>query len=194
MGKIKYLVIHCSATPAIMTITKGMIEEWHKGPRDIGPDKVEYLEKIYPSRKALPDEFINDKPIEKLQGRGWARLGYSMLIHRNGTKEILTDYNGDDIITNDEMTWGATGINSVSRHICLEGGGTQDKIEKFSTLFTPAQLSSLLDVIEDEIGKCPTIKIAGHNNFAKKSCPNFDVQQFMLNNDMEENSYEPKKP
>jgi hypothetical protein len=194
MGKLKYLVIHCSATPATMIVTKGMLEEWHKGPRDVEPGKVEYLEKFYPSREALPDEFINGKPIEKLHGRGWARIGYSILIHRSGVKEIVTPFNDDDVITNDEMTWGATGINSVSRHICLEGGGTDDKIEpKFSTLFTPFQLATLLDIIDDEIGKCPTLIIAGHNNFASKSCPNFDVHQFMINNDMEENSYEPKK-
>lgn len=194
MGKLKYLVIHCSATPATMTVTKEMLKEWHMGPCDKSNGQVEYLERMYPSRAALPKDIINGKPVAKIIGRGWARLGYSMLIHRDGTKEILTPFDGDDIITNDEMTWGATGINSISRHICLEGGGSVEVIEKkFSTLFTPAQLTSLLDVIEDEISKCPTILVAGHNNFASKACPGFDVQQFMLNNDMEENCYEPKK-
>jgi len=194
MGKLKYLVIHCSATPATMTVTKGMLEEWHKGPCDQSDGGVRYLEKNYKSRADLPEDIINSKPILHLKGRGWARLGYSILIHRNGMKEILTPFDGDNDIENDEITWGATGVNSISRHICLEGGGSNSKIEQFSTLYTEAQKITLIRTIKEEIEKCPTLLIAGHNDFANKTCPNFDVHKFLLNNILEKNNYEPKKP
>ncbi|MGM0527281.1 MAG: hypothetical protein ACQERS_02625 [Bacteroidota bacterium] len=67
---------------------------------------------------------IAGQHIEILKGRGWDRLGYSDLFKRDGSVINLTPYNGDDIIQAHEMTWGAAGVNGISRHIVLEGGRT----------------------------------------------------------------------
>ena len=58
MGKLKYLVIHCSDTFPKMTVTKDMLLQWHEGPRDLDGGRVRYKGRNYPSRKALPDVLI----------------------------------------------------------------------------------------------------------------------------------------
>lgn len=182
MGKLNYLIIHCTATPSSMTVTKEMLQEWHMGPCDQPGGVVRYLGKDYASRAVLPADIINGKPIAKIKGRGWNRLGYSMIIHRNGASQILTPFNDDDVITNDEMTWGATGVNAISRHIVLEGGIEAVKLMPFSGLFAIEQRKTLITVIKQEIQKVPTIKVAGHNNFAQKTCPGFNVEAFLIEN------------
>ena len=176
-----------------MTVTKEMLREWHMGPCDQPGGKVRYLGKDYSSRAELPRDTINGKLVARITGRGWDRLGYSVLIHRNGAAEIVTPFNDDDQITNDEMTWGATGVNSISRHICLEGGGDESEIQPFSVLFNIEQRFALLKIIKDEIKKVPALKIAGHNNFATKLCPGFDVKQFLIKNNFNDYTYEPQK-
>jgi N-acetylmuramoyl-L-alanine amidase len=196
MGKFTYLVIHCADTPKEMEVTKEMLQEWHMGPCDQPDGSVRYREKTYPSRDDLPEEYLNGKCIRELKGNGWARLGYSNLIHRDGQNEIITPYNYDDIITDDEMTWGATGVNAVSRHICLVGGKLKPFIIpplEFLSLFTREQWLSLRDEVQKTIAYLPNILVGGHYHFNKKNCPNFDVHKFMLGIDRPGNSYETKK-
>ena len=182
MGKLEYLVIHCSATPAKMIVTKAMLEEWHLGPLDLPGGRVKYRGKEYPSRRELPKDLLNGKVIEQVKGRGWDRLGYSVLIHRNGMKEIITAYNNDDIIESHEMTWGATGINAISRHVCLEGGGDGKELVQFDDLFTESQKVTLINYIKEQRAFVPKLKVAGHNEFTKKACPGFKVASFLENN------------
>ena len=58
MGKLKYLVVHCTDTPPSMEVTREMIEQWHKGPRDLDGGGARYLGKTYRSRKDLPKDMI----------------------------------------------------------------------------------------------------------------------------------------
>lgn len=106
-----------------------------------------------------------------LKGRGWDRLGYSDMIHLDGTIENLVPYNDNDIIENDEMTWGCAGKNSVSRHVVIVGGKGGDHR-------TAAQNRALENYIKKTIRKHPYIKVAGHYQFSNKVCPNFNVTEF----------------
>ena len=114
--------------------------------------------------------------------RGWSRLGYSDIIHRDGIVQNLTPYNEDEYVQNHEMTWGASGVNSISRHIVLSGGLTEEgKSSKmhFSKLYTIPQFYSLAYACYRFLYKHPDCKIGGHYQFANKGCPNFDIQFFL---------------
>ena len=94
MGKLKYLVIHCTATPEGREVSSADIRKWHTSPVAQG-------------------------------GRGWKQVGYTDLFHLNGGVERLVENNEDAQVTL-EVTNGAKGYNSVSRHIVYAGGVGKD--------------------------------------------------------------------
>lgn len=110
----------------------------------------------------------------KPQGRGWDRVGYSDLIRRDGKLENLTPYDEDSEVENHEMTWGATGVNAVSRHICLAGGKGKFGIGNFNY----EQIETLHEYILTFLHYHPDAKIAGHYHFSEKACPNFNIEAF----------------
>ena len=183
MRKLKYYAVHCADTPPNMEVTRGMLEEWHMGPCNLGDGRVKYKGKIYRSRKAMPKEFINGNPIAYLKGRGWDRLGYSEMIHRNGNWELLTPFNDDAFVESDEMTWGIAGFNTVSRHIMLVGG--KGSLNQFSYHFTENQEATLLQCIKRTILRHPDITIVGHNQLAAKNCPGFNVYDWLYTHRMQ---------
>jgi len=182
MGTFKKICIHETDTPPNMFVDKNALERWHKGPRDLPDGSVRFLGETYQSRIDLPDLILGGRPVNELHGRGWDRLGYYLIIHRNGKKEILTPNNLDSYITSDEMTWGAKGINSESIHIVLEGGwkevnGKYFKVGPFNffDIFTDAQYWTLELLLKEILGDNPTVKVLGHYQVpnANKTCPNF---------------------
>nr|DAJ37814.1 MAG TPA: endodeoxyribonuclease I [Caudoviricetes sp.] len=95
MGKrLKYLVIHCTATRAGREVSAADIRRWHTSPP--------------------PD------------GRGWKQVGYTDLVHLDGRIERLVRNNEDEWVDDWEVTNGAAGYNSVSRHIVYAGGCAAD--------------------------------------------------------------------
>jgi N-acetylmuramoyl-L-alanine amidase len=135
-------------------------------------------ENMVVTKAMLKDWHMSPKP----RGRGWDRLGYSDVIHRTGVVENVTPYNENDTVESDEITWGVTGVNSISRHIALEGGKGDNPTKVFGKMFTLAQATSLVEYVKKFLKKHPTVKVAGHYNFAKKACPNFDVYKFFIQN------------
>lgn len=172
--KLKYLVIHCTATPAGMPVTPGMIEEWHLGPRDISPVGVRYMGRTFQSRAALPNVRINGIPVNKLHGRGWKVVGYSVLIGLNGEQHVLHPFDDDDVVDPWEVTNGVSGINSISRHICYVGGLTANKKHPYDTR-TGAQERTMRKLVKRMVRQWPDVKVAGHHDFGNKDCPSFDV-------------------
>ena len=59
-------------------------------------------------------------------GRGWRQVGYTDLIHLDGTVERLVDNNEDANVDPWEITNGAAGYNSVSRHVAYAYGCALD--------------------------------------------------------------------
>ena len=55
-------------------------------------------------------------------GRGWKQVGYTDLFHLDGSVERLVNNNEDMNVDPWEITNGAAGYNSVSRHIVYAGG------------------------------------------------------------------------
>lgn len=147
--KLLYLVIHCTATPEGREVSSDEIRKWHLSPPP--------------------------------QGRGWKQVGYTDMIHLNGAIERLVPNNEDAFVDGWEITNGAKGINSVARHIVYVGGsvarrGNNGKTELVPTdTRTPAQRETLAKFVRNFVSKNPDVKVAGHNQFAPKACPSFDV-------------------
>jgi hypothetical protein len=144
MGKLKYLVIHCTATKQGQTVTSNDIRKWH------------------------------------LENRGWKQVGYSDMIHQNGIIENLVPYNTDSSVDPWEITNGVEGHNSECRHIVYVGGLTTDGKTAADTR-TGQQLKALQSYVKRTIEFHPEILVVGHNQFAAKACPGFDVPQWLKN-------------
>lgn len=111
-------------------------------------------------------------------GRGWKQVGYTDIIHLDGKIERLVANNEDANVDPWEITNGATGYNSVSRHVVYAGGMTKDMKAPKDTR-TPAQRKAMEEYVRDFHRRFPTVKIIGHNEVATKACPSFDVQAWL---------------
>lgn len=146
MAKLRYLVIHCAATPEGREVSAADIRRCHLAPVSEG-------------------------------GRGWKQVGYTDLVHLDGTVERLVANNEDAEVDPWEITNGAKGYNSVSRHIVYAGGC--DRAMKPKDTRTPAQKSALETYVKDFHRRFPGVRIIGHNEVAAKACPSFDVQRWL---------------
>lgn len=146
MAQLKYLVIHCTATPEGRDVTPEDIRRWHTSPVSAG-------------------------------GRGWKQVGYTDLIRLDGTVERLVNNNEDANVDPWEITNGAKGYNSISRHIVYAGGC--DKSMNPKDTRTAAQEKALIAYVKDFHRRFPNVRIIGHNEIAAKACPSFDVQKWL---------------
>lgn len=146
--RLKYLVIHCSATPEGREVSAADIRHWHCDP---------------PSRG----------------GRGWKQVGYTDLVHLDGTVERLVANNEDANVDPWEITNGAAGYNSVCRHIVYAGGCAKDGKTPKDTR-TEAQKRALAEYVSDFHQRFPDVKIVGHRDLnPNKACPSFDVKELL---------------
>ncbi|MFV0313266.1 MAG: N-acetylmuramoyl-L-alanine amidase [Dysgonomonas sp.] len=112
-------------------------------------------------------------------GRGWKQVGYTDMVHLDGRVERLVDNNEDNQVDNWEITNGAAGYNSISRHIVYVGGVEKNNVNKARDTRTDAQKKALEDYVKDFHKRFPNVKIVGHNELAAKACPSFDVQKWL---------------
>jgi hypothetical protein len=147
MAELKYLVIHCTATPEGRAVSAADIRKWHTDPVSRG-------------------------------GRGWKQVGYTDLIHPDGKVERLVQNNEDAYVDDWEVTNGASGYNSVSRHIVYAGGVARDGKTSRDTR-TPAQAEAMEKYVKDFHRRFPAVRIIGHNELAAKACPSFNVQKWL---------------
>ncbi len=147
MAKLKYLVLHCTATPEGREVSSNDIRAWHTNPVSKG-------------------------------GRGWKQVGYTDLIHLNGEIERLVDNNEDANVDPWEITNGAKGYNSISRHVVYVGGVVADGKTTKDTR-TKAQRAAMEAYVKEFHRKHPNVRIIGHREVAAKDCPSFDVQVWL---------------
>ena len=147
MARLKYLVLHCTATAEGREVTSDEIRAWHTNPVSKG-------------------------------GRGWKQVGYTDLIHLDGHVERLVSNNEDVNVDPWEITNGAAGYNSVSRHVVYAGGvATDGKTAKDTR--TQAQKMAMEAYVKDFHKRFPKVRIIGHREVAAKACPSFDVQAWL---------------
>ena len=149
MAGMKYLVLHCTATPEGREVTSGEIRHWHTDPVKKG-------------------------------GRGWKQVGYTDMIHLDGRVERLVRNNEDAEVDPWEVTNGAKGYNTVSRHVVYVGGVSKDGKTAKDTR-TEAQLKAMTAYVRDFHARFPQIRIVGHGELpgVKKACPSFDVAAWL---------------
>lgn len=111
-------------------------------------------------------------------GRGWKQVGYTDLFHLDGSVERLVANNEDDNVDPAEITNGAAGYNSCSRHIVYAGGVARDGKTPKDTR-TAAQKEALERYVKDFHRRFPDVKIVGHNQLAAKACPSFNVPAWL---------------
>ena len=116
-------------------------------------------------------------PVSK-GGRGWKQVGYTDMIHLDGRVERLVDNNEDAQVDSWEITNGAKGYNSMSRHVVYVGGVAADGKTQKDTR-TVAQLKAMEAYVKDFHRRFPSVRIVGHNELAAKACPSFDVQAWL---------------
>lgn len=116
-------------------------------------------------------------PVSK-GGRGWKQVGYTDIIHLDGKVERLVNNNEDANVDPWEITNGAKGYNSVSRHVVYAGGCARDGKTPKDTR-TPAQRKAMEEYVKDFHRRFPEVRIIGHNEVAPKACPSFDVQKWL---------------
>ena len=116
-------------------------------------------------------------PVSK-GGRGWKQVGYTDMIHLDGKVERLVKNNEDANVDPWEVTNGAAGYNSTSRHVVYVGGVAKDGKTAKDTR-TEAQLKAMETYVKDFHRRFPGIQIVGHNQLAAKACPSFDVPAWL---------------
>lgn len=100
------------------------------------------------------------------------------MIHLDGRVERLVKNNEDAQVDPWEVTNGAAGYNSVSRHVVYVGGCARDGKTPKDTR-TPLQLEAMKKYVLDFHRRYPSVKIIGHNQVAQKACPSFDVPKWL---------------
>ena len=120
-----------------------------------------------------PDSTIGAKEIRDyhVRVRGWLDIGYHFVVRRDGTVEEgrpLTAVGAH-----------CTGHNARSVGICLVGGVARDGRTPQDN-FTEAQFKAAAKLVRQLQKRLPGIMgITGHNRYANKACPVFDVQKFV---------------
>ena len=102
-----------------------------------------------------------------VKGRGWSDIGYHFVIELDGTIR-----NGRPVERSGAHT---KGHNATSIGICYVGGMDKNKTPKDTR--NEAQRQAMDELIQSLRDIYPTATIHGHNEFAAKACPSFDVQK-----------------
>lgn len=104
-------------------------------------------------------------------GRGWRDIGYHWLISRKG--EVLAGRKETEIGAHVE------GHNRGTIGICLIGGGGSAETDRFARHFTPAQNVTLRQLLLGIGIRSRIRRISGHNEWAAKACPGFNVPNWL---------------
>lgn len=99
--------------------------------------------------------------------KGWKGIGYHYVVYRDGS--VHTGRNIGEIGAH------CTGQNANSIGVCYIGGLSADGKTAKDTR-TPEQKKALRDLVKHLQTKYPNATIHGHNEFANKACPCFDVK------------------
>lgn len=129
---------------------------------------------------ATPPEWMADKSLPEQvdeirrwhRDRGWSDIGYHYVIGRDGYW-----MEGRPV---EKIGAHVRGRNSRSVGICLIGGKSSNENDQFSDHFTPEQDAALRKMLETLSTRFPKVtRISGHNQYAAKACPGFQVQDWL---------------
>lgn len=141
--------------------------------KKMAPSDVKYIAVHCSATKANQDFHAHD--IDRWhRAKGWARIGYHVVITRDGSLEP-----GRPL---DEPGAHISGYNQQSIGVCMIGG--LDANGEPEDNFTAAQYATLKDVLGQLLIKFPHAEIKGHRDFpgVKKACPCFSVKDWLAIN------------
>ncbi len=123
----------------------------------------------------MAGQSTRDKAMEirrwHMRDRGWKDIGYHFLVDRNGT--VVT---GRPI----EQTGAhVQGHNTGTIGVCLIGGHGSSETDQFSEHFTEHQDKALRHLLADLQHRYKISKVTGHNQYAAKACPGFNVPKWL---------------
>ena len=102
-----------------------------------------------------------------VKGNGWSDIGYHYVIELDGSVKAGRPLHRSGAHTK--------GHNATSIGICYVGGIDKDKKPKDTR--TEAQRKAMDQLVDDLKMEHPTASVHGHNEFAAKACPSFDVSK-----------------
>jgi N-acetylmuramoyl-L-alanine amidase len=125
-----------------------------------------------------PSQKIGAKDIDRWhRKKGWLKIGYGSVIKRDGTIEQGRE--------DDEVQATVKGYNHTAFGLCLVGGANEDNWKEPEDNFTAETWESLKTELTRLVKKYPDARIVGHYDLDKnKTCPNFDVQDYLLHEDI----------
>jgi len=103
----------------------------------------------------------------KPKGNGWRDIGYHFVIYRDGSV-----HPGRPV---EQIGAHTSGHNANSIGVCYIGGCAPDGKTPKDTR-TPAQRAALIRLVA-ELLRQYAATVHGHNEFAAKACPSFNVQK-----------------
>jgi len=125
-----------------------------------------------------PSQDIDARTVDRWhREKGWLKIGYGGLIKRDGTYE---QGRKDDAIQAH-----VKGYNHTSFGLALCGGALEEDWKLPEDNFTAEQWESLKEQLTRLVKLYPDARIVGHYDLDKnKTCPNFDVQDYLLHEDI----------
>lgn len=137
------------------------------------------IDEIIVHCSATPPEWMAGETLWQKRGeikrwhlaRGWSDIGYHFLIDRDGTTTT-----GRPV---ERIGAHVAGHNTGTIGVCLIGGHGSAETDAFSDNFTPAQDKALRQMLADLAAQFGARKITGHNQYAAKACPGFNVPKWL---------------
>ena len=114
-------------------------------------------------------EKVNEIRRWHVQQNNWADIGYHFIIDRNG-----------EVVTGRPLERAGAHVanrNATTIGICLIGGHGSSSTDQFSDHYTPEQDAALRKLLDDLRERFP-VPVSGHNQYANKACPGFNVQRW----------------
>lgn len=106
-----------------------------------------------------------------VEDRGWSDIGYHYLIDRDGTVAAGRPMERDGAHVQ--------GHNTGTIGISLFGGHGSSENDAFEKNFTPEQDKALRKLLADLQDRYGFTKVTGHNQYAAKACPGFNVARWL---------------
>ena len=150
--ELKYLVLHCTATPEGREVSSSEIRHWHTDPkpRGRGWKQVGYTDMIHLDGRV--ERLVNNN--EDAWVDPW---------------EITNGAKGYNAVSRHVVYVG--GLKNIP-------GVPNDRLPAKDTR-TAAQREALKRYVLEFHRRHPKVKIVGHNQLAAKACPSFDVPKWL---------------
>jgi len=122
-------------------------------------------------------QIINSHMLPPPHGKGWGKVGYSDVIHLDGTITNFTPFNEDGRVEEWKLSYNGESVYPFARHIAYVGGISKDGFNSENTM-TEEQIITFDIYLRYMIRRYPDLLIVGHGQLTGKSCPGFNISSY----------------